>query len=133
MTGTVLVATWGDGLFVVTGENRDQELAGQMVNALASDGHGGAFAIVSGHSLRRRTRDGEWLMLAMSEFQLACCAPVADAIYVGTDDARVLRVSANGTSKTSATSGPLSVETPGMRARPSSMVSASDHHLGFVR
>ena len=96
MTGTVLVATWGDGLFVVTGENRDQELAGQMVNALASDGHGGAFAIVSGHSLRRRTRDGEWLMLAMSEFQLACCAPVADAIYVGTDDARVLRVSANG-------------------------------------
>lgn len=96
MTGTVLVATWGDGLFVVTGENRDQELAGQMVNALASDGHGGALAIVSGHSLRRRTRDGEWLMLAMSEFQLACCAPVAGAIYVGTDDARVLRVSAHG-------------------------------------
>ena len=96
MIGTVLVATWGDGVFVVTGENRDQELAGQMVNALASDGHGGALAIVSGHSLRRRTRDGEWRMLAMSEFNLTCCAPVAGAIYVGTDDARVLRVNAHG-------------------------------------
>jgi hypothetical protein len=96
MTRTVLVATWGDGLFVVTGENRHQELAGQPVNALASDGHGGALAIVSGHSLRRRTSDGEWRTLATSDFQLACCAPVAEAIYVGTDDARVLRVTASG-------------------------------------
>jgi photosystem II stability/assembly factor-like uncharacterized protein len=95
-TRTVLLATWGDGLFVITGENRHQELAGQPVNALASDGHGRALAIVSGHSLRRRTSDGEWRTLATSEFQLACCAPVADVIYVGTDDARVLRVSANG-------------------------------------
>jgi len=95
-TGTVLVATWGDGLFVITGENRHHELAGQPVGALASDGHGGALAIVSGRSLRRRTSDGEWLTLVTSEFPLACCAAVADAIYVGTDDARVLRVSANG-------------------------------------
>jgi hypothetical protein len=93
---TVLLATWGDGLFVITGENRHQELAGQPVNALTADGHGGSLAIVSGHSLRRRTSDGEWRTLATSEFQLACCAPVADVIYVGTDDARVLRVSANG-------------------------------------
>ena len=93
---TVLVATWGDGLFVVTGENCHQELAGQPVSALASDGHGGALAIVSGHSLQRRTSDAEWRTLATSEFQLACCAPVADVIYVGTDDARILRVSANG-------------------------------------
>src|SRR5215471_575187 len=96
MTPTVLVATWSDGLFVVTGENRHQELAGQPVNALASDGHGGALAIVSGHSLRRRTSAGEWRTLATSESQMACCASVADAIYVGTEDARVLRVSANG-------------------------------------
>jgi hypothetical protein len=95
-TRTVLFATWGDGLFVVTGENCHQELAGQPVSALASDGHGGALAIVSGHSLQRRTSDGEWRTLATSEFQLACCVPVADVIYVGTDDARILRVSANG-------------------------------------
>jgi hypothetical protein len=95
-TRTVLLATWSDGLFVITGENRHQELAGQPVHALASDGHGGVLAIVSGHSLRRRTSDGEWLTLATSEFQLSCCTPVADVIYVGTDDARVLRMSANG-------------------------------------
>ena len=133
-TRTVLLATWGDGLFVITGENRHQELAGQPVNALASDGHGGALAIVSGHSLRRRTSDGEWLTLATSEFQLGCCAAVADAIYVGTDDdARVLRVSAMATSNNSAASRPLWGETPGMRARPSSTASASDHHSGFAR
>ena len=95
-TRTVLFATWGDGLFVVTGENCHQELAGQPVSALASDGHGGALAIVSRHSLQRRTSDGQWRTLATSEFQLACCVPVADVIYVGTDDARILRVSANG-------------------------------------
>ena len=93
---TVLAATWGDGLFVIAGENRHQELAGQPVAALASDGHGGALAIVSGHSLRRRTSGGEWITIATTEFQLACCVPVGDLIYVGTDDARVLRVSADG-------------------------------------
>ena len=96
MTPTVLSATWGDGLFVITGESRRHELAGQRVNALASDGHGGALAIVSGHSLRRRTSDGEWMTIATSEFPLACCAPVGDVIYIGTDDVRVLRMSAKG-------------------------------------
>ena len=91
-----ILATWDDGLFVVSGEDRHHELAGQPVHALATDGHGGTLAIVSGDSLRRRTSDGEWQTLATSEFQLACCAPVADVIYVGTDDARVLRVSGDG-------------------------------------
>ena len=58
--------------------------------ALASDGYGGALAIVSGHSLRRRTSAGQWITIATSQFQLACCAPVGDLIYIGTDDARVL-------------------------------------------
>jgi hypothetical protein len=93
---TVLAATWSDGLFVIAGENRQHELAGQVVNALASDGHGGALAIVSGRSLRRRSVDGEWVTVATSESQLACCTPVEDVIYIGTDDARVLRVSAAG-------------------------------------
>jgi hypothetical protein len=92
-TSTVLTATWGDGMFVISGENRHHELAGQPVHALAPDGHGGALAIVAGHSLRRRTSDGHWMTIATSEFQLACCAAVGDLIYIGTDDARVLRVS----------------------------------------
>jgi hypothetical protein len=93
---TVLAATWRDGLFVVTGEARHHELAGQLVRALAPDGHGGALAVVDGHSLWRRTFDGDWSAIATSEFQLACSVAVGDVIYVGTDDARILRVSANG-------------------------------------
>jgi hypothetical protein len=92
----VLAATWRDGLFVVTGEPRHQELAGQSVRALAPDGHGGALAVVDGHALCRRTLDGEWSTIATSEFQLACSVAVRDVIYVGTDGARLLRVSANG-------------------------------------
>ena len=91
-----LVATWDDGVFVCTGENRHHELAGQPVGALAPDGHGAALAIVSGHALRRRTPDGEWITIATSEFQLSCGVTVGDVIYVGTDDARVLRVGTTG-------------------------------------
>lgn len=95
-TPTVLVATWGDGLFVVTGETYRQELAGQQVSGLASDGNGGALAIVDGRSLRRRTAAGEWHTLAEKESGLSCCMSVGDDIYVGTDDAQVLRVGSHG-------------------------------------
>jgi hypothetical protein len=94
---TVLVATWHDGVFVVTAESQHQELAGQPVTALAPDGRGGALAIVGGHSLCRRTSGGEWSAIASSECQLACTVAVGDLVYAGTDDARVLRVSKNGT------------------------------------
>jgi hypothetical protein len=93
---TVLAASWRDGLFVVSGESRHHELAGQSVRGLAPDGHGGALAVVDGHALCLRTCDGEWSTIATSEFQLACSVAVGDVIYVGTDDARVLRVSEDG-------------------------------------
>ena len=93
---TVLVATWSDGLFVVGGETSAQELVHQPVRALAPDGHGGAVAIVNGRSLRRRAPDGVWSTIATTEFDLACCVAVANVLYAGTDDARVLRVDADG-------------------------------------
>jgi hypothetical protein len=89
-TPIVLVATWSDGLFVVSGENRDQELGTQPVRALAPDGQGGALAIVGGRSLRRRAPDGVWSTMATTDMDLACCVTVGDVIYVGTDDARIL-------------------------------------------
>jgi photosystem II stability/assembly factor-like uncharacterized protein len=92
----VLVATWNDGLFVVAGETPLQELGQQSVRALTSDGHGGALAIVDGRSLRRRARDGLWSTIATAQLDLACCIAVGDVIYVGTDDARVLRAGADG-------------------------------------
>jgi hypothetical protein len=93
---SILAATWRDGLFVFAGETRHQELAGQPVRGLAPDTHGGALAIVGEHSLCRRTLDGQWSTIAASEFHLACAVAVGDLIYVGTDDARILRVRANG-------------------------------------
>jgi hypothetical protein len=90
---TILVATWGDGLFAITGDKRTQEIAEQRVRGLAPDGRGGALAIVGRHSLRRRAPSGEWATVATSEFELSCCMAVRDAIYVGTDDARMLRLS----------------------------------------
>ncbi len=93
---TILVATWCDGLFVVSGGGRDQELAGHPVRMLAPDGRGGVLAIVDGRSLCRRAADGQWSTIATAEFDLACCVAAGDVVYVGTDDARVLRVSAAG-------------------------------------
>jgi hypothetical protein len=94
------VATWGAGLFVVSAGTPDQEFGHELgdrpVRALASDGHGGALAIVDGRSLLRRAPDGVWSTIATAELDLACCVTVDDTIYVGTDDARVLRVSAVG-------------------------------------
>jgi hypothetical protein len=91
-TLTILVATWGDGLFAVTADARKQEIVNQPVRALAPDGRGGALAIVGGHSLRRRAPGGEWAAVAMSQFELSCCVAVRDTIYVETDDARMLRL-----------------------------------------
>jgi hypothetical protein len=93
---TVLAASWRDGLFVVTGESMHQELADQPVRCLAPDGNGGALAVVGGRSLRRRTADGIWSTIATAESECSCCVAVGDAIYVGTDDASVLRVGSNG-------------------------------------
>src|SRR5919106_258526 len=92
----VLVATWRDGLWVLAGETLDQELRNQSVRALAPDGGGGALMIVNGRSLHRRAPDGVWSTIATTELDLACCVAVGDVIYVGTDDARVLRVDADG-------------------------------------
>jgi len=93
---SILAATWSDGLFVFAGETRRQELAGHSVRALAPDQNGGALAIVDGHSVCRRTREGAWSTIATSQLDLACLAVVGDVIYLGTDDARVVRVSPNG-------------------------------------
>ncbi len=95
---TILVATWSDGLFAIAGDGRTQEIANQAVRGLAPDGQGGALAIVGGHSLSRRGPGGEWASIATSELELSCCMVVGGVIYVGTDDARVLRLTPGGNS-----------------------------------
>ena len=95
-TPTMLVATWDNGLFSVTGKTVHHELADQSVRSLAADGHGGVLAIVGPHSLCRRSSDGEWTEIAKSQFELSCCVPVGNVVFVGTDDAQILRVDPDG-------------------------------------
>ncbi|HEX5106926.1 MAG TPA: hypothetical protein VFV95_00705 [Vicinamibacterales bacterium] len=90
------MATWRDGLFVLAGKTVHHELPNQPVKGLALDGDRGVLAIVNGRSLRRRAPNGVWNAVATTELDLACCVAVDDVIYVGTDDARVLRVDADG-------------------------------------
>lgn len=68
---TVLVSTWADGLFAVTGRTQRLEIEEQPVRGLASDGRGGALFIAGGHSLCRRTAGGVISTLATSELDLS--------------------------------------------------------------
>jgi len=95
-TPSILVATWDNGLFSVTGKMVHQELADQSVRSLAADGCGRVLAIVGGHSLCRRSCDGEWTAIAKSEFELSCCVAIGNVVFVGTDDAHILRVDPDG-------------------------------------
>ncbi len=95
-TPSILVATWENGLFSVTGKMVRQELASQSVRSLVADGRGRVLAIVGGHSLCRRSSDGQWAEIAKSEFELSCCVPIGDVVFVGTDDAHILRVDPDG-------------------------------------
>jgi hypothetical protein len=89
---TILLATWSHGLFAVTPSGHRQEIEDLSVRGLAPDGRGGALAIVGGNSLRRRAPNGQWTTVATSDFEHSCCVAVGDTIYVGTDDARMLRL-----------------------------------------
>ncbi len=103
-TPTILVATWNDGLFIISGKDRRQELPNQCVRNLAPDGQGGALAIVDQREVRHRAssgQSGQWTTLATANVELAGCLLVrpgavfdvsSASIYVGTDDARILRL-----------------------------------------
>lgn len=93
---SVLVATWGDGLFVIDGTRRRHELAGEPIGGLVADGRGGALAIVGGHSLRRRSADGQWHTIAEAASPLACMLAVDDKIFVGTNDGARLLCTVHG-------------------------------------
>ncbi len=83
-------------MFAFTGEPHGRELAGRSVRALAADPHGASLAIVDGRSVCRRRYDGVWTTIATSHVDLACLAAVGTEIYLGTGDARVLRLTADG-------------------------------------
>jgi hypothetical protein len=96
IASTLLVACWDDGVHVFDGADRRHELAGRSVKGLGRDAAGRALAIVDGQSLCRRTAPGDWTVLAQSDVSLACVLAVGARVHVGTDDARVLRLSDTG-------------------------------------
>jgi hypothetical protein len=48
--------------------------------------------VVDKHSLQHRSVEGEWTTLAISEADLSCCLATPDGVFVGTDDARLMRL-----------------------------------------
>jgi hypothetical protein len=92
MTGsTVLISSWTDGVFVLSADRREHELAGRPVAALAPDGRSGAIGIVAERTLARRSPRGDWSDLATSAQPMECCLAVGGVIYAGTEGAHLLR------------------------------------------
>jgi hypothetical protein len=91
---TILVSTWEHGLLRVDGTTVRQELDAPCVRSLTNDGAGGAFAVVGRHSVHRRYPNGAWTEIAWSHHDLSCCVASGESIFVGTDDARMLRLDA---------------------------------------
>ena len=85
-----------DGLFRVTGKMVRQEFASQLIRGLVADGRGRVLAIVGGHSLFRQSSDGKWTEMPEANSSFLSCVPIRLDVYVGTDDARVLRVASDG-------------------------------------
>jgi hypothetical protein len=96
MTEGVFVATWDDGLFAVSEGSCGHELSGHAVRGLTTDGGDGLLAIVDGYTLQRRNGQGEWITLAQAECELSCCVVTQGEVYVGSDDARLFRLTRAG-------------------------------------
>jgi hypothetical protein len=129
---SILVATWGNGLFSVTGKTVRQELPDRSVRSPVPDGRGGALAIVGGHSLCRRSPDGEWTEIVKSEFDLSCCVPIGNVVFAGTDDANVLRVEPDGAQQRLTGFDAVEGRDKCMQDRRSSTASGWGRRWGFV-
>ena len=85
-----MVSSWSGGLTMLRDGEVRREFEGLMTCGLASDGAGGAYAVVDSGELWSYAPAGGWRRLASSELPLRCCVAAAGRLYVGTDDARVL-------------------------------------------
>lgn len=92
----LLISTWADGVVFIAGGERKVAFAGKMVRGLVSDGQGGAFGITDHHSLSRWTLESDWSTVATHDSELSCVAANSEGFFVGTDDARLLKVDRTG-------------------------------------
>src|SRR5215218_1102524 len=93
---SVLVTTT-DGYQIFTSSGKQlRSLEGRRVESF-TPGPGGTFlAVIDRHEIWSHGNDGEWTPLAKSEATLSAVVAAGDAVFAGTDDARVLRLTPAG-------------------------------------
>jgi hypothetical protein len=93
---SVLVTTV-DGYRIFTSSGKELvSLEGHRVECFTPGPDGTFLAIIDGHEVRSHGRDGEWTPVAESDMTLTAVAAAGTAVFAGTDDARVLRLTSSG-------------------------------------
>ena len=93
---SVLVTTT-DGYHIFTSSGKElRSLEGHRVECFTPGPDGTFLAVIDQHEVWSHGRDGEWTPLAKSESTLTAVVAVGDAVFAGTDDARVLQRTASG-------------------------------------
>jgi hypothetical protein len=87
----ILVSTWNNGLFELA-ESASHSFAGTSVGAVMRSRKGRVLGIVDRHTLVERIGPDDWRELASSPRSLSCAACADGDVFVGTDDAQVLKL-----------------------------------------
>jgi len=96
-TPSQLLIGTSQGLFgLAGGEPRpDASFGTREVSALdVSDGE--AWAVAERHAIARRDPEGTWVEVARSELELVCVAATLNGVFVGTEEAHLLRLGDDG-------------------------------------
>ena len=88
----ILIATWSDGLFEFA-DSTSHAFAGRSVGALTRSPSGRVLGIVDQHTLVERVAAGEWRDVAKSQRPLSCVVCAGDDVFLGTDEAAILKLS----------------------------------------
>jgi hypothetical protein len=93
---SVLVTTT-DGYHIFTSSGKQlRSLEGHRVECFTPAPDGTFLAVIDRHEVWSHGSDGEWTPLAKSEATLTAVVAAGDAVFAGTDDARVLRLMPSG-------------------------------------
>ena len=93
---SVLVTTT-DGYHIFTSSGKQlRSLEGHRVESFTPGPAGTFLAVIDRHEVWSHGSNGEWTPLAKSDTRLTAVVAAGDAVFAGTDDARVLRLSAAG-------------------------------------
>jgi hypothetical protein len=93
---SVLVTTT-DGYHIFTSSGKQlRSLEGHRVECFTPGADGAFLAVVDQHEVWSHGGDGAWTPLAKSDATLTAVVAAGDAVFAGTNDARVLRLTASG-------------------------------------